>query len=62
MNGATTETVKHSDQHQVHRIGTSERPPSTAPTLESIVHAICLDANYDSLKFVLRSDTGHDGE
>jgi hypothetical protein len=35
--------------------------PAT-PSLDSIVQAICLDANYDSLKFILRSDTGHDGE
>ncbi len=35
---------------------------STAPTLASIVQAICLDASYDSMKYVLRSDTSHDGE
>lgn len=34
----------------------------TAPSLDSVVRAICMDASYDSLKFVLRSDTGHDGE
>lgn len=32
------------------------------PTLETIVQAICTDARQDSLKFILRSDTGHDGE
>ena len=39
---------------------TVQAPP--LPTLDSVAEAICLDANYDSLKFVLRSDTGHDGE
>ncbi|MGI9472544.1 MAG: hypothetical protein ACR2NZ_13465 [Rubripirellula sp.] len=32
------------------------------PTLETIVQAICLDARQDALKYILRSDTGHDGE
>ena len=32
------------------------------PSLDAVKVAICLDAQYDSLKFVLRSDTGHDGE
>ena len=36
--------------------------PQPSTTLESIVRAICLDAQDDSLKFVLRSNTGHDGE
>ncbi len=40
-------------------VATMPRPSST---LESIVQAICLDAQNDSLKFVLRSNTGHDGE
>lgn len=32
------------------------------PRLESIMEAVCADAQFDSLKFILRSDTGHDGE
>ncbi|MEM1068818.1 MAG: hypothetical protein AAGI63_07985 [Planctomycetota bacterium] len=36
--------------------------PEERPTLDSVVRAICADAKHDSLKFVLRSDTGHDGE
>ena len=33
-----------------------------SPALDAIVRAICLDARHDSMKFILRSDTGHDGE
>lgn len=36
--------------------------PSQTPTLESIAQEICLDARHDSMKYLLRSDTSHDGE
>ena len=53
-------------QEQVGAVQQSERstesPESTAPLLESVVQAVCLDAQKDSLKYLLRSDTGHDGE
>lgn len=32
------------------------------PLLKTILSAICADARSESLKFVIRSDTGHDGE
>ncbi|QDT06449.1 hypothetical protein K227x_48590 [Rubripirellula lacrimiformis] len=36
--------------------------PPAVPMLENIVDAIRLDAMHDSLRYVLRSNTGHDGE
>lgn len=43
----------------------SEASPSVSPSrpaLQDIVAAICADARHDSVKFVLRSNVGHDGE
>ncbi|MFK8111825.1 MAG: hypothetical protein AB8B91_06470 [Rubripirellula sp.] len=31
-------------------------------SMDALVEAICLDASHESLKFVLRSNVGHDGE
>ncbi len=53
----TTETKPPNRQLDANQVA-----PQTKPALDSVLRAICLDANYDSLKFVLRSDTGHDGE
>ncbi|TWU27032.1 hypothetical protein Pla52o_08890 [Novipirellula galeiformis] len=39
---------------------TAPLPPPA--TLEWIVAAICLDASKNSRQYVLRSNTGHDGE
>jgi hypothetical protein len=32
------------------------------PNLDEVIQSICLDAHFDSLKFVLRSNIGQDGE
>ena len=40
-------------------------PPKTVPKpldLPAAISAICEDAKIDSLRYVLRSNTGHDGE
>ena len=43
-------------------------PPKTIPAvpkprdLPAAISAICEDARIDSLRYVLRSNTGHDGE
>lgn len=43
-------------------------PPKTQPAIPDLrdlpmtISAICEDAKIDSLKYVLRSNTGHDGE
>ena len=43
-------------------------PPKTVPAvpkprdLPAAISAICEDARIDSLRYVLRSNTGHDGE
>lgn len=47
---------------QVTRESTRTDKVGETPTLETIVQAICTDARQDSLTFILRSDTGHDGE
>ncbi len=38
----------------------SVRP--SLPTIAEMAAAICADAQHDSLKYVLRSNTWHDGE
>lgn len=37
-------------------------PPEAAPSLESVVEMITTDARFDSVKYLIRSDVGHDGE
>jgi hypothetical protein len=45
-------------------IGTDGRkqPSSALPTLDLIIDLICRDAHRDSMRYVLRSDVGLDGE
>jgi hypothetical protein len=54
----TTETLSRPNR----QLGANPVALPTKPALDSVLQAICLDAKYDSLRFVLRSDTGHDGE
>jgi hypothetical protein len=59
---STNQTIQRPERSRTVELSVKEQPMPTAPTLDEVVNAICLDAQYDSLKFVLRSDTGHDGE
>lgn len=40
----------------------SDAVTTSPPTLEAIVQAICKDAKQQPLQYLLRSNTGHDGE
>lgn len=58
-----TSSTKLASSAPADRAATEQSETTEArPTLDSVVRAICVDAKLDSLKFVLRSDTGHDGE
>ncbi len=57
-----TQTTTETNPSPNRQLDAKPVAPQTKPELDSVVEAICLDAKYDSLKFVLRSDTGHDGE
>lgn len=59
---STNQTIQRPKQAPIVEPSVNELPTPTAPSLERVVNAICLDAQHDSLKYVLRSDTGHDGE
>lgn len=56
------QSIIETNPHPARELNANTSVAQPQPTLDSIIRAICLDAKYDSLKFVLRSDTGHDGE
>lgn len=58
----TNQTIQRPKRSRTVEPSVNEHPTPVAPALDEVMNAICLDAQYDSLKFVLRSDTGHDGE
>ena len=58
----TQEMVDETTSEQQGSLEAAVVATPTTPTLDSIVQAICLDAKRHSLKYLLRCDTGHDGE
>jgi len=53
--------VGNADQLSGRTTSDSERDVVIKP-LESLVRVICADASSESMKYLLRSDTGQDGE
>lgn len=60
LNAPSRATVSPSGQPQSGVSQSHVSPP--LPALQDIVAAICADARKDSVKYILRSDVGHDGE
>lgn len=57
--------VKEYPVRQLHRepgTGADLDVSTSSPSLDSLVCDLQRDARADSLKYLLRSDTGHDGE
>ena len=65
-----TLAVNQNDRSQIHRsdvrqeVGLQDAHPSPVgtPSLDLVVARICRDASDEAMRFVLRSDVGHDGE
>jgi hypothetical protein len=56
-------SLNHPQSSQPRQNSTEVAPqPATRPTMDQVIQAICRDARHESLKYALRSNTGHDGE